>query len=231
MTGYIWYNLIVLISIKEVTFVTFVQTDTKCDEYLAICAQAGDRRAAEVLIGEYFGFVCNRVKSYYLAGGDRDDAVQEGLIGLYKAIRDYSPVRNSSFRSFAGICISRQMISAVRMCTRRKHAPLNSYVSLNKDTDDNSETTLFRYFANGHDSDPEAIVINQESLNGIECKIKSTLSSFELKVLTCYLDGMTYRQIGDLVNRDAKSVDNAVQRIRRKLGSVLGRSEFDEKVR
>lgn len=221
---YICYNFSVLISMKEVTIVTFVQTGTKDDEYLAMCAQAGDRKAAEVLIREYIGFVCNCAKSYYLKGFDRDDAIQEGLIGLYNAIINYSPNKNTSFRSFAGLCISRHIIDAVRMCSRLKHAPLNSYVSLNKETNDKCETTQFQYFACSHCSDPEAIVINQESLNGIECKIKNTLSFFERRVLTHYLDGLTYRQIGDLVERDSKSVDNAVQRIRKKLMCVLNRS-------
>lgn len=197
------------------------QTDNEYDECLVMQAQQGNRNAAEVLVGGYFGFVCNHVKAYYLAGADHDDVVQEGLIGLYNAIRSYNPKKHASFRTFAAICVSRRVISAVRCYSRRKHEPLNSYISLNKETDDTAEMSLFQTYPDEQCSDPEAIVINREKMVGMECTINSTLSRFEYKVFLCYRDGLSYRQISKIVNCNEKSVDNAVQRIRKKLSTVL----------
>lgn len=198
----------------------FAQTDNEYDRCLVIQAQQGDRSAAEVLVGGYFGFVCNRVKAYYFAGADYDDVVQEGLIGLYNAIMNYNSERNVSFRTFASVCISRRIISAVRQYSRRKHEPLNSYISLNTENDEDVEVLMSQgcseCFLN-----PEYILINNENLVGMKYKINNTLSRFEYKVFLCYCDGMTYSQISKIVNRDVKSVDNAVQRIRKKLSAVL----------
>lgn len=198
-----------------------VQTDNEYDECLVMQAQQGNRNAAEVLVGGYFGFVCNRVKAYYFAGADHDDVVQEGLIGLYNAIKSYNPDKHASFRTFASLCISRRIISAVRYYSRLKHEPLNSYISLNMETDDTAKMSLFQTYPDELCSDPEAIVINRENLVGMECTINDTLSRFEYKVFLCYRDGMSYRQISRVVDRDEKSVDNAVQRIRKKLSTVL----------
>lgn len=197
-----------------------MQTDGKYDEYLVLEAQQGNRGAAEVLVGGYFGFVCNRVKAYYFAGADHDDVVQEGLIGLYNAIKSYRPGQ-ASFRTFASLCISRQIISAVRYYGRRKHEPLNSYISLSDEAEDADDFAFTGTYADEQYSDPEAILINRESLVGMECAISDALSRFEYKIFLCYREGLSYRQISSIVNCNEKSVDNAVQRIRKKLSTVL----------
>ena len=197
-----------------------MQASDQYDEYLVLEAQQGNRSAAEVLVGGYFGFVCNRVKAYYFAGADHDDVVQEGLIGLYNAIKSYKPGQ-ASFRTFASMCISRHIISAVRYYGRLKHEPLNSYISLSNEAEDADEKTFTGTYADEQCSDPEAILINRERLFGMECAISKTLSRFEYKIFLCYREGLSYRQISNIVKCNEKSVDNAVQRIRRKLSTVL----------
>ncbi len=195
-----------------------MQTGDKYDEYLVLEAQRGNQNAYEVLVGGYFGFVCNRVKAYYFAGAERDDVIQEGLIGLVKAIKSYSPDR-SSFRTFASVCISRHVISALRFYSRQKYEPLNTYISLCNVTEDFSESVYsdLSEFCR----DPEDILINRESLVDMECVIRDTLSKFEYEIFLHQQDGYTYRDISQKLCCSEKSVDNAIQRIRRKLGLVL----------
>lgn len=197
---------------------TCMQTSDKYDEYLVLLAQQGNRNAFEVLVGGYFGFVCNRVKTYYFAGADHDDVVQEGLIGLYNAVKSFKPGR-ASFRTFASLCISRRVISAVRYYSRLKYEPLNSYISLCNENEELSRTYLS--YASELCHNPEDILINRENLIGMECVISNTLSRFEYKVFLCYMDGLSYSDIADRLCCSTKSVDNAIQRMRKKLSTVL----------
>jgi len=195
-----------------------MQTDDKYDEYLVLEAQQGNRNACEVLVGGYFGFVCNRVGAYYFAGADRDDVVQEGLIGLYNAIRSYKPGK-ASFRTFASVCIMRRVISAVRYYNRRKNDPLNSYVSLYSGAEEFRDAVL-----SGNSDmclNPEDILINREDLVGMECTVSKSLSRFEYKIFLLFCEGLSYREISEAAGCSVKSVDNAIQRIRKKLSTVL----------
>lgn len=192
------------------------------EEDIVIRASEGDLKAQEYLIKKYKNFVRSKARTYFLIGADREDIIQEGMIGLFKAIRDFQGDKMSSFRSFAEICITRQMITAVKMATRQKHIPLNSYVSLNKPIyEEDSERTLLDMVTGCAISNPEELLISREEFNIIEAKIGETLSRLELKVLTDYLDGKTYQEIAEKLDRDIKSIDNALQRVKRKLEKCL----------
>ncbi len=192
------------------------------EEDIVIRASEGDLKAQEYLIKKYKNFVRSKARTYFLIGADREDIIQEGMIGLFKAIRDFQGDKMSSFRSFAEICITRQMITAVKMATRQKHIPLNSYVSLNKPIyEEDSERTLLDMVTGCAISNPEELLISREEFNTIEAKIGETLSRLELKVLTDYLDGKTYQEIAEKLDRDIKSIDNALQRVKRKLEKCL----------
>lgn len=157
-----------------------------------------------------------------MIGADREDIIQEGMIGLYKAIRDFRQDKLSSFRAFAELCITRQIITAIKTATRQKHIPLNSYVSLNKPIyDDESERTLLDVLSGTRISNPEELVISQEDFNSIECKIEELLSDLEWNVLSSYLQGKSYQEIAADLNRHVKSIDNALQRVKRKLERYL----------
>ncbi|HEY8425434.1 MAG TPA: RNA polymerase sporulation sigma factor SigH [Limnochordales bacterium] len=196
------------------------------DEEVAEYAKEGDTLALEYLISKYRNFVRAKARSYFLVGADREDIIQEGMIGLYKAIRDFRADKLASFRAFAELCVTRQMITAIKTATRQKHIPLNSYVSLNKPIyDEESDRTLMDVITSTRISDPEELVISREEYNDIETKMGEFLSDLEWKVLNSYLQGKSYQEIADDLCRHVKSVDNALQRVKRKLERYLERRE------
>ena len=196
-------------------------SDMTDEEIVAQC-QSGDPVATEYLLGKYKNFVRSKARSYFLIGADHEDIVQEGMIGLYKAIRDYRPDKLSSFRAFAELCITRQIITAIKTATRQKHSPLNSYVSLNKPLyDEESDRTLLDVIIEGRATNPEELIIGQEDLRNIHHKIGEVLSPLEQEVLSDYLDGKSYQEIADNLGRHVKSIDNALQRVKRKLEKYL----------
>lgn len=196
--------------------------ENKSDEELAKLAQQGDDDALEAIITRYKNLVYAKSKPYFLMGADEDDIIQEGFIGLYKAVKDFDGERFPFFKVFAGVCVTRHIISAVKAASRKKHAPLNSYVSLDKNNyDEDSDTKLLDVIAFDELQDPEAILIDRENVNGMEYKINKVLSKLELEVLVYYLENVSYQEIADKLGKDVKSVDNAVQRIKKKLESAL----------
>ncbi len=196
------------------------------DEEVVAIAREGDADAEEYLINKYRNFVKAKVKSYFLIGGDKDDIYQEGMIGLYKAIRDFRPDKLSSFRAFAELCITRQIITAIKTATRQKHIPLNSYVSLNKPVyDEESDRTLMDVLSTIHISDPEELIISNEEKKKIQSAMTDVLSDLEIEVVKCYLEGKSYQEIACDLDRHAKSIDNALQRVKRKLEKYLKEQE------
>lgn len=193
------------------------------EEIIVEQARKGDPKAQEILIKKYKNFVRSKARSYFLIGADREDIVQEGMIGLFKAMRDYQPDRVSSFKSFAELCIKRQIITAIKTATRQKHIPLNSYVSLNKPVfDDDSDRTLYDVMSNNSkELNPEHLIIKREELSQIEEKMGEVLSDLEWKVLNAYLEGKSYQEISVEMNKHVKSVDNALQRVKKKLEKSL----------
>lgn len=193
------------------------------DEEIIEEAKVGDNKALEYLINKYKSFVRAKARTYFLIGADREDIIQEGMIGLYKAIRDFREDKLSSFRAFAELCITRQIITAIKTATRQKHIPLNSYVSLNKPIfDEESDRTLMDVISEDSISDPEEMIINREEFNGIEVKMGEILSELEWEVLSLYLQGRSYQEIAEELDRHVKSIDNALQRVKRKLEKYLG---------
>lgn len=192
------------------------------DDELVELVHQGDMEAQETLIKRYKNFVLAKSRSYFLVGADREDIVQEGMIGLYKAVRDYKIERLASFRAFAELCITRQIITAIKAATRQKHQPLNTYISLNKPIyDEESDRTLLDILKGGKLSNPEALFISNETYDLIESEIASMLSDLEFDVLQEYLDGKSYQKIADSLGKHVKSVDNALQRVKRKLEVFL----------
>lgn len=192
------------------------------DEELIELVQNGDRVAEETLIKRYKNFVLAKSRSYFLVGADREDIVQEGMIGLFKAIRDYKVERLASFRAFAELCITRQIITAIKAATRQKHQPLNSYISLNRPIyDEESDRTLLDILKGGKLTNPEELIISRETFDLIENQIKEMLSQLELDVLQEYLEGKSYQDIAGSLDKHVKSVDNALQRVKRKLEIFL----------
>ena len=192
------------------------------DEQIVEMSHSGDSSAEEYLLDKYKNFVRSKARSYFLVGADHEDIVQEGMIGLYKAIRDFRPDKLSSFRAFAELCITRQIITAIKTATRQKHIPLNNYVSLNKPLyDEESDRTLLDVIVEGRMSDPEELIINMENVGNIRTKINEVLSSLEQQVLNAYLDGKSYQEIAEALGRHVKSIDNALQRVKRKLEKNL----------
>lgn len=192
------------------------------EETLVELAQNGDGEAEELLIRKYKEVVKTKAHLYYIVGADRDDIIQEGMIGIFKAIRSYNCSRQASFRTFADICIGRQILSAIKKAARRKHSPLNMSVSLNKPMSDNDDTmTLAETLSTNSDSDPETLLLIKEALDKIcECG-GNTLSPFESVVWEQYLQGRTYKEIADRLGKPPKSIDNAVQRAKRKIVAIL----------
>ena len=185
--------------------------------------------ALDYLINKYRNFVRAKARSYFLIGADREDIIQEGMIGLYKAIRDFRNDKLSSFRAFAELCVTRQIITAIKTATRQKHIPLNSYVSLNKPIyDEDSDRTLLDVLSGTKISDPEELVISREEFIDIEAKMGQILSDLEWKVLMSYLDGKSYQEIAVDLERHVKSIDNALQRVKRKLERYLEKREDDD---
>ncbi len=200
--------------------------DELSDEELVSIAQNGNDEALELILSRYKNLIHAKAKPYFLAGADDDDIMQEGFIGLYKAVKDFDGERFPVFKVFAGVCIKRRIITAVKAASRKKHLPLNSYVSLDKNTyDDDSDVTLLDVMAFNELQDPEAIFIDRENVDGMEYKINKALSKLELKVLLSYIDGMSYNEISKQLNKDVKAVDNALQRVKKKLETALCDSE------
>lgn len=196
--------------------------DHMTDEDIVEEARTGDTQAMEYLIRKYKNFVKVKAKAYFLVGADKEDIIQEGMIGLFKATRDYRRDKLTSFKAFAELCITRQIITAIKTATRQKHIPLNSYVSLNKPIfDENSDRTLLDVVSETKVSDPEELVINSEELCSIENKMAQLLSDLEWKVLVAYLEGKSYQEIAKELSRHVKSIDNALQRVKRKLEKYL----------
>lgn len=194
------------------------------DEEIALCAKHGSMTAAEHLLGKYRGLVEGKARSYFLVGADHEDIVQEGMIGLYKAIRDFRTDKQSRFRAFAELCVTRQIITAVKTATRQKHLPLNQYISLSRQIgmEDDSDGTLI-------DILPDSCVVNPEKV-AVDSHIQECLSSaqgemswLESKVLRYYMQGLSYREMASLLACRTKSVDNALQRAKRKISSKLER--------
>lgn len=185
----------------------------------------GDEEATRLLIERYRSFVRVKAKSYFLVGADREDLVQEGMIGLYKAIRDYRDDRQASFRAFAELCVTRQMITAIKTATRQKHIPLNSAVSLSRPVfvEDEDDRTLVDTLAGTDITDPVEVVIGLEEMTSLTDSVRDTLSTLEQQVLRLYIDGKSYQEIALDLRRHVKSVDNALQRVKRKVELQLRR--------
>ncbi len=196
--------------------------DERQDEEVVKLAKDGDEFATEYLISKYKNFVRVKAKSYFLVGADREDIIQEGMIGLYKSIRDFRADKLSSFRAFAELCITRQIITAIKTATRQKHIPLNSYVSLNKPIyDEDSDRTMLDVLSSNKVSDPEEVFISTELSSDLREKIKQNLSELESQVLQSYLEGKSYQEMAKELNRHVKSIDNALQRVKRKIERTL----------
>jgi RNA polymerase sporulation-specific sigma factor len=210
-----------VVSVKLDTWVRF-DYEIQSDEDIVEAVREGDSEALEYLINKYRSFVRAKARSYFLIGADREDIIQEGMIGLYKSIRDFRGDKLASFKAFAELCITRQIITAIKTATRQKHIPLNSYVSLDKPIyDEESDRTLLDVICGSQVSDPEELIINQEEFTGLEDKMSEILSDLERKVLMLYLDGRSYQEIAVDLNRHVKSIDNALQRVKRKLERYL----------
>jgi RNA polymerase sporulation-specific sigma factor len=194
------------------------------DGFLIALAKQGNPDAYDRLVRRYYGFVRLKASSYFLAGGDRDDLIQEGLVGLYKAIRDYRTDRESSFRNFAELCITRQIITAVKTATRNKHTPLNQYLSFSSSPSNSvgeGEPTLDEVIPGPSVNDPVNQVISSEELQALVACLSTVLSELESRVLSLYLDGHSYEDVGKRLDCDTKTVDNALQRVKRKVGTHL----------
>jgi RNA polymerase sporulation-specific sigma factor len=190
------------------------------DLQLVVKARNGSSGALDVLIRRYTPFVRLKASSYFLIGGDGDDLVQEGLIGLYKAVRDFRPDKETSFRSFAELCVTRQIITAIKTATRYKHAPLNTYVSFSHTPagqESEGECTLGDALPGSHVNDPSVCVISTEELQSLVGCLGSTLSSLESSALRLYLEGSSYEEMADDLGCDTKTIDNALQRVKRKI--------------
>jgi RNA polymerase sporulation-specific sigma factor len=194
----------------------------RTDEDNVELVRQGNSEALEYLINKYKNFVRAKARSYFLIGADREDIVQEGMIGLYKSIRDFRGDKLASFKAFAELCITRQIITAIKTATRQKHIPLNSYISLDKPIyDEDSDRTLLDVICGTRVTDPEELIINREEFSGLEDKMGQILSDLERRVLMLYLDGRSYQEIAVDLDRHVKSIDNALQRVKRKLERYL----------
>lgn len=193
------------------------------DEEIVRLAQNGDERAEEYVIRKYKDVVRSKAHLYFIMGADNEDIVQEGMIGLFWAIRSYDPQRQASFRTFAELCISRQIFTAIKRASRQKHLPLNESISLNRPIDDKeTDKTLAEMISSDSNSDPEALYLLKEGLKDIGEKGSKIFSSFELRVWNEYLQGKTYIQIAESMGKSPKAVDNALQRMKKKLENYLG---------
>jgi RNA polymerase sporulation-specific sigma factor len=198
------------------------------DNYLIALAKQGRPDAYDKIVRRYYGFVRLKASSYFLIGGDADDLIQEGLVGLYKAVRDFRTDRESSFRNFAELCITRQIITAVKTSTRNKHTPLNEYVSFSQTPAASSgegDPTLDEMLPGPTVHDPVNQVISSEELHSLVGCLSSVLSELESSVLSLYLDGHSYEAVAERIDCDTKTVDNALQRVKRKVGAHLSSRE------
>jgi RNA polymerase sporulation-specific sigma factor len=193
------------------------------DEELALAFQDGNSAALEVLITRYRRFARAKTRTYFLVGADADDVEQEGMIGLYKAARDFRSDRQSSFRAFAELCVTRQVISAIKAATRQKHQPLNRYVSISgvRGSDDPAEGAVEELLDDHRAADPADEVVSQEQIAAIRKSMAENLSTLEVEVLRLYVEGKSYNEIGSHLGRHVKSIDNALQRIKRKMDGAL----------
>lgn len=195
------------------------------DEELIDRIREGEERITDYIMDKYKNLVRSKAKSMYILGADNEDLIQEGMIGLYKAIRDYDAGRDASFFTFADLCVSRQMYTAVQAARREKHAPLNSYISLyanmTENGSDGAEMELLEVLTSKQETNPEELLIDKENVAGIEAMIEKELSAFEKQVLDLYLTGMSYSQIAKVLSRDEKSTDNALQRMKAKLRKAV----------
>jgi RNA polymerase sporulation-specific sigma factor len=189
------------------------------DEEVVHLARDGHDAAVEFIIGRYRSLVENKAKSYFVAGADRDDVIQEGMIGLYKAIRDYRSDKLTKFRPFAELCVTRQIITAVKTATRQKHVPLNAYVSLNRATGDDG--CLMEYLPDRAAPSPESALVEHGLPENLQEMAQEVLSDLERGVLQCYLDGLSYREMSKRLSCHTKSIDNALQRVKKKIGLLL----------
>ncbi len=202
------------------------------DDVLAARFQDGDSHALTVLLERYRRFARAKARGYFLIGADNDDVEQEGLIGLYKAARDFRPDRQASFRAFAELCITRQVITAVKTATRRKHQPLNQYVSISgvRGSDDPGERTVEDLLHDHYVADPAEEIVSRERMAAMRASMSEMLSGLEVDVLRLYVEGKSYQEIGDRLGRHVKSIDNALQRIKRKLDTHLTQQAEEERI-
>ena len=192
------------------------------DEEIVLIAQGGCQTAFEHLLLKYKNLVRTKARTYFLVGADHEDIVQEGMIGLFKAIRDYKSDRQSSFKCFADLCITRQILTAIKTATRQKHLPLNEYVSLDKPIyDEESEKTLMDTIKEEHLLNPESMIISREDMDSMRDKLSSILSKLELDVLYKYIEGKSYQEISNETGHHTKAIDNALQRVKKKLQKIL----------
>lgn len=200
------------------------------DEALIQRQRDGDMNVTDFLMNKYKNLVRKKAGTMFILGADKEDLIQEGMIGLFKAVREYDSGRDASFYTFADLCISRQMYSAVQASSRKKHIPLNTYVSIFARTDDGEQEgrkleDVFYDAATKSVTDPEALMIDRENVARVEQTIDTELSAFEKEVLSLYLTGMTYTEIAKVLNREEKATDNALQRIKKKLRKALNTAE------
>ena len=202
------------------------------DEELVDLARGGDDNALNELLVKYRPFARMKARSYFIVGADREDLVQEGMIGLYKAIRDYNPELQTAFRGFAELCVTRQIITAIKTATRQKHSPLNSYVSFHRSlgADEDGERCLADVLAARTISDPADLVISADRIRALQQHLDDVLSDLEAEVLSLYVEGKSYQEIAETLKRHVKSIDNALQRIKRKLDVHLRAREMAEAV-
>lgn len=200
----------------------YMQLSGLSDEQIVELSRSGNANATDYLIEKYKNFVKSRARTYFLIGADKEDLIQEGMIGLYKAIRDYNFEKLATFKGFAEICITRQIITAIKTATRQKHMPLNSYISLNKPVyEDESERMMIDMIAEKEYFNPEEIMITKEHFGDMLKKMSTVLSKYEWKVMNLFLDGKSYSEIAKKLDKSEKSIDNALQRIKKKVEKYL----------
>lgn len=198
------------------------------DDELILLVRDGDESAQYYLLTKYKDLVRIKARSYFMIGADREDIIQEGMIGLYKAVRDFVPEKNISFFNFARLCVTRQIITAIKTAARKKHMPLNSSVSLNSAIDEENGGNTYINIVSAHlAQSPEELLIDRENKSFIENRIEEVLSVMECRVLQLFLKGKSYAEIARIINKDEKSIDNSLQRVRRKLDKILSEADME----